>query len=207
MQSSRNSRHVASVALPRAVGRQPLRVGRAAVPDVPAVPHVRALHALRVHPGARVLRAPGGVPRALPPGGEGARLGRGQPPVGLQRGPHAHRHGARHHRARRHQEGHVLRLTARRAFEVMLVERAKFLGLLYTLKYYLRTKISYVNASDCRCHSLLRFVQQFPEAGNDPVRSSCFEIGLRLFSGLFLYIPNANRFYQVLTAPLAFHIV
>lgn len=104
--------HVAAVALPRAVGRQPLRVGRAAVPDVPAVPHVRALHALRVHPRARLLRAPGGLPRALPPGGEGARLGRGQPPVRLQRGPHARRHGARHHRARRHQEGHVLRLTA-----------------------------------------------------------------------------------------------
>lgn len=111
MQSSRNTGHVAAVALPRAVGRQPLRVGRAAVPDVPAVPHVRALHALGVDPGARVLRAPGGVPRALPPGGEGARLGRGQPPVGVQRGPHAHRHGARHHRARRHQEGHVFRLT------------------------------------------------------------------------------------------------
>lgn len=104
------SGHISAVALPRAVGRQPLRVGRAAVPHVPAVPHVRALHALRVHPRARLLRAPRRLPRALPPRGEGARLGRGQPPVRLQRGPHARRHGARHHRARRHQEGHVFRL-------------------------------------------------------------------------------------------------
>lgn len=108
------SGHVAAVALPRAVGRQPLRLRRAAVPDVPAVPHVRALHALRVHPRARLLRAPGGLPRALPPGGEGARLRRGLAPVRLQRGPHARRHGPRHHRPRRHQEGHVLRLGATR---------------------------------------------------------------------------------------------
>lgn len=59
--------HVTPVALPRAVGRQPLRVGRAAVPDVPALPHVRALYALGVHPRARLLRAPRGLPSALPP--------------------------------------------------------------------------------------------------------------------------------------------
>lgn len=116
------------------MGRQPLRLGRAAVPDVPAVSHVRALHALRVHPGARLLRAPRGLPRALPPGGEGARLGRGQPPVSLQRGPHAHRHGARHHRARRHQEGHVLRLTRgggdviATELQIILISRGETVG-------------------------------------------------------------------------------
>ena len=163
------------------MGRQPLRLGRAAVPHVPAVPHVRALHALRVHPGARVLRAPGRVPRALPPGGEGARLGRGQPPVRLQRGPHAHRHGARHHGARRHQEGHVLRLTraARpahgggpRAASLTNTNLAwRNCWGFYTFNY-LGWEIAPVNVFDG--YSLLRFLRQFPGAGNDVVGSPCF---------------------------------
>lgn len=50
------------VALPRPLGRQPLRVGRAAVPDVPAVPHVRPVYAVGVDPRTSLLRPSGGVP-------------------------------------------------------------------------------------------------------------------------------------------------
>lgn len=65
--------YIAAVALPRAVGRQSLQRRRAADAHLPAVSHVRALYTQCLHPGARLLRAPGGVPRALPPGREGAR--------------------------------------------------------------------------------------------------------------------------------------
>ncbi|XP_068382089.1 protein argonaute-2 isoform X5 [Eschrichtius robustus] len=36
---------------------------------LPAVSHLRALHALRVHPGASILCSPGGLPGQVPPGG------------------------------------------------------------------------------------------------------------------------------------------
>lgn len=71
------SGHVATVPLPRTLGRQPLRFGRAAVPHIPAVSHLRALYALSVDSRAGLLRTSGGIPRALPPRREGARLRRG----------------------------------------------------------------------------------------------------------------------------------
>lgn len=41
--------------------------------------HLRALHTLRVHPGASVLCSPGGLPGQVPPGGQRTRQVSGTP--------------------------------------------------------------------------------------------------------------------------------
>lgn len=67
------SGHQPSFTLLRAVGRQSLHGRRAPDSHLPAVPHVRALHPVRLHPGACILRPARGLPRTLPPGGQRAR--------------------------------------------------------------------------------------------------------------------------------------
>ena len=67
------SGHEPALPLPRPVGRQLLHGGRVPAAHLPAVPHLRALHPLRVHPRARLLRPAGGLPRTLPPGGQRPR--------------------------------------------------------------------------------------------------------------------------------------
>lgn len=62
-----------AVTLPRALGRQPLLIGRAAGPHLPAVSHLRALHALGLHSGTGLLCPPGGLPGTVSPGGQRAR--------------------------------------------------------------------------------------------------------------------------------------
>ena len=69
----RSPGYQSALPLLRPLGRQPLHGGRAADPHLPAVPHVRPLHTLRVHPRPGLLRSPGRLPRSLPPGGQGAR--------------------------------------------------------------------------------------------------------------------------------------
>ena len=76
----RNLGHIASVALPRVVGRQQLHGGRAASADVPVVPHVRAVHAVGLDPGPGLLCTPSRIPCPVPLGRQGPRLGRGLPP-------------------------------------------------------------------------------------------------------------------------------
>ena len=71
--------HVTSVALPRFVGRQPLQRWRAANAYLPAVSHVRAVHAQCVHPSSCLLRTSCRLPRALPSCWEGTRQVRKQP--------------------------------------------------------------------------------------------------------------------------------
>lgn len=77
------SGNVKTISLPRALGRQPLRVGRAAVPDLPAVPHLRTMHSVRIHPRTGLLRPSRGLPCQIPSGGEGARLWGGKSPIRL----------------------------------------------------------------------------------------------------------------------------
>lgn len=59
--------------LPCFVGWQLFQWWRVPAPHLPVVPHLRPLHALRLHPCAGLLRPPSGLPCSLPPGGQGAR--------------------------------------------------------------------------------------------------------------------------------------
>jgi hypothetical protein len=72
------------------------------------MPHLRPLHSLCLHPRSRLLRAPGRLPRSLPPGRKGARLGRRLPSVRRLRRPCSCGHGARNHRPPEHPGRHVL---------------------------------------------------------------------------------------------------
>ena len=80
---------------------------------VPALPHVRPLHQVRLHSGPGLLRPPGRFPRQVPPGREGARLRRRLAPLGRLRGPRARSHGPGRHRSHEHPRRHVLRLRRR----------------------------------------------------------------------------------------------
>lgn len=62
-----------ALSLPRALGWQPLLFRWTASPHLPAVPHVRALHAVCFHPSTSLLCPFGGFPRPLPLGGQRAR--------------------------------------------------------------------------------------------------------------------------------------
>jgi len=73
-----------------------------------ALSHLRPLHPVRVDPRSRVLRSPGGLPRALPFGGEGARLRRGLASLRRLRRPRARSHGPRGHGSSKHPRSHVL---------------------------------------------------------------------------------------------------
>lgn len=59
-----------SLPLPRPVGWQLFHGRRTAAPHLPAVPHLRPLHALRFHPGTSLLRQASGFPSPLSPGGQ-----------------------------------------------------------------------------------------------------------------------------------------
>ena len=67
------SGYKSAFALSRTVGWQSFYRRRPSDADLPAVPHVRPLHAQCVHPGAGVLRTPGGIQGTVPPCREGAR--------------------------------------------------------------------------------------------------------------------------------------
>jgi len=74
------------------------------------VPHLRPVHALRLHPRPGVLRPPSGLQGEVSPGGEGARQRGGQPPLRGQRGQGTCSNGQSNFGARRYKESDVLRL-------------------------------------------------------------------------------------------------
>ena len=105
--------HVPPGALPRAARRERVRRGRAAAHGLRAVPRVLPLHAQRQPRAARLLRAPGGVPRPRAARGRRSRLRRRQ--RALRRRRAGRRGGGRraHGRARAAAAVHVLCVSAR----------------------------------------------------------------------------------------------
>lgn len=114
--------HVAPLPLPRAVGRQPLRVGRAAMSHVSVVSHVRPLYQICVYTRARLLRSLGRLPRSVPSCGKRTRLRRRQPSIRLLGGSHSRSDGESDHGTRCHQKSHVFRLIKHHPFPQALVQ-------------------------------------------------------------------------------------